>query len=116
MISNSLACAGDINYAALDVVSLNFTEYANGIVTNRDTGVVENTEFDGKSAVQVTPNPNYTEDAVKYLAGYSSAVAKQKKKLKTGDQKKAFRDSWDWDRMTAQDESVWEEIFKTLDA
>ena len=61
-------------------------------------------------------NPNYTEDAVKYLGEYSAAAAKQKKKLKTGDQKKAFRDSWDWDRMTAQDESVWEEIFKTLDA
>ena len=60
-------------------------------------------------------NPNYTEDAVKYLGEYSSAVAKQRKKLKTADQKKAFRDSWDWNRMTAQDEAVWAEIFKTLD-
>ena len=60
-----------INYAALDVVSLNFTEYANGIVTNRDTGVVENTEFDGKSAVQVTPNPNYTEERPVIIDGYN---------------------------------------------
>ena len=61
-------------------------------------------------------NPNYTEDAVKYLGEYTSAVAKQQKKLKTDAEKKAFRDSWDWDRMTQQDESVWTEIFKTLDA
>lgn len=61
-------------------------------------------------------NPNYTEDAVKYLGEYSSAVARQGKKLKTKEQKKAFRNSWDWNRMTAQDESVWAEIFKTLDA
>ena len=61
-------------------------------------------------------NPNYTEDAVKYLGTYSSAVAKQQKKLKTDAEKKAFRDSWDWERMTAQDEVVWEEIYKALDA
>ena len=60
-------------------------------------------------------NPNYTEDAVKYLGEYSSAVSKQQKKLKTEAEKKAFRDSWDWDRMTAQDEAVWTEIFETLD-
>ena len=34
----------------------------------------------------------------------------------TEEQKKAFRDSWDWERMTKQDETVWAEIFKTLDA
>ena len=61
-------------------------------------------------------NPNYTEDAVKYLGEYTSAVTKQQKKLKTDAEKKAFRDSWDWERMTAQDEAVWEEIYKALDA
>ena len=61
-------------------------------------------------------NPNYTEDAVKYLGEYSSAVSKQQKKLKTEADKKTFRDSWNWDRMTAQDEKIWAEIFKTLDA
>jgi len=63
-------------------------------------------------------NPNYTEDAVAYLGEYSHAVAvnTKKKLLETEEQKKAFRDSWDWDRMTKQDETVWAEIFRTLDA
>ena len=63
-------------------------------------------------------NPNYTVDAVQYLAEFSAALSKngKKKLLETDAQKKAFRDSWDWDRMTAQDEAVWEEIFKNLDA
>ena len=32
------------------------------------------------------------------------------------EEKAAFRAKWDWDRMTKQDETVWAEIFKTLDA
>lgn len=61
-------------------------------------------------------NPNYTEDAVAYLGQYSAALAKKGKTLKTPEQKKAFKDSWDWERMTRQDETIWKEIFKTLDA
>ncbi len=62
-------------------------------------------------------NPNYTEDAVAYLEEYTKAVAvsTKKKLLETDAQKKAFRDSWDWHRMTKQDETVWAEIFKTMD-
>lgn len=62
-------------------------------------------------------NPNYTEDAVRYLGEYTAAVQKQTKKklLQTDTQKKAFRDSFDWHRMTVQDEALWEEVFKTLD-
>ena len=62
-------------------------------------------------------NPNYTADAVKYLAEYSDAVQKftKKKLLETEEQKTAFRASYDWKRMTEQDESVWAEIFRTLD-
>ncbi len=59
-------------------------------------------------------NPNYTADAVKYLAEYLSNLNKQKKKLKTSDQKKDFVESFDWDRMTAQDEQVWQKIFEHL--
>lgn len=61
-------------------------------------------------------NPNYTEDAVQYLSQYSADVAKKAKGLTTEEAKKAYRDSWDWERMTRQDETVWEEIYKTLDA
>lgn len=62
-------------------------------------------------------NPNYTADAVKYLGEYVAAKAKlaKKKQLETEAQKAAFVASWDWNRMTAQDDSVWEEIFKWLD-
>ena len=38
------------------------------------------------------------------------------KKLSTEAEKAAFRSKWDWNRMTKQDEKVWAEIFKTLDA
>lgn len=61
-------------------------------------------------------NPNYTEDAVAYLGQYSADIGKKKKSLTTEEAKKAYRDSWDWERMTAQDNAVWEEIFNTLDA
>ena len=39
----------------------------------------------------------------------------KKGKLDTPEQKAAFVASYDWDRMTAQDESVWKEIFDCLD-
>ena len=63
-------------------------------------------------------NPNYTEDAVAYLGEYTKAVGINTKKnqLVTEEQKKAFRNRWDWHRMTKQDEAVWAEIFRTLDA
>ena len=62
-------------------------------------------------------NPNYTADAVAYLGEYVSAKGKltKKKQLETEAQRAAFVSSWDWGRMTAQDESVWKEIFAWLD-
>ena len=62
-------------------------------------------------------NPNYTQDAVKYLAEYSAALGKanKKKELETVEQKKAFVASFDWNRMTAQDEDVWAKIFECLE-
>ena len=63
-------------------------------------------------------NPNYTTDAVNYLAEYTGELTRlfKDKKLSTDAEKKAFRDKWDWNRMTKQDEKVWAEIFRTLDA
>jgi hypothetical protein len=61
-------------------------------------------------------NPNYTEDAVKYLGAYAKQKAKFKqKKRTTSEEKKAFLAQWDFHRMTAQDEAVWAEIFACLD-
>ena len=61
-------------------------------------------------------NPNYTEDAVKYLAEYTAAVnkANKNKELETEEQKKSFVASFDWDRMTAQDDEVWARILECL--
>jgi pimeloyl-ACP methyl ester carboxylesterase len=63
-------------------------------------------------------NPNYTEDAVQYLGEYTSLRTKlmKKKKLQTAEQKQAFVNSFDWKRMTEQDETVWSEIFSCLDS
>lgn len=63
-------------------------------------------------------NPNYTTDAVAHLAEYTTKLAQldKKKLLETDAQKKAFLDSFDWRRMTEQDDSVWQEIFRTLDS
>ena len=63
-------------------------------------------------------NPNYTEDAVGYLGEYLAAKTKltKKKKLVTKQQKKEFLAGFDWNRMTAQDERVWNAIFECLDS
>ena len=60
-------------------------------------------------------NPNYTEDAVSYLAEYSADVAKKAKTLTTEEARLVYRGIWNWERMTDQDVVVWAQIFKTLD-
>ena len=61
-------------------------------------------------------NPNYTKDAVKYLAEYMKRMTKDMRegRLRTEEAKSRFVSSFDWNRMTAQDEEVWEEIFNCL--
>lgn len=63
-------------------------------------------------------NPNYTEDAVKYLNEYTLDLTRKLKKglLCTEKAKKDFIASYDWNRMTAQDENVWNKIFLTLNS
>ena len=61
-------------------------------------------------------NPNYTQEAVKLLGDFGKARAKlAKKKNATKKEKAAFVASFDWEKMTEQDEAVWAEIFKHLD-
>ncbi len=74
----------------------------------------ENIEFllvDGKGH-----NPNYTREAVKLLGEYADAKGKALKKnlLQTKEQKEKFKNSFNWDKITEQDEKVWEKIFETL--
>ncbi len=59
-------------------------------------------------------NPNYTKEAVKSLAEYTAALNRKSKELTTPEAKKAFVESFDWDKITEQDESVWCEIIEML--
>lgn len=62
-------------------------------------------------------NPNYTADAVTYKDAFFKTYQKAMKKgFKTEEEKEAFKNSFDWERMTAQDETLWEAIFETLKA
>jgi hypothetical protein len=50
------------------------------------------------------------------LGEFTKARAKfTRKKNLTGEAKKAFVASFDWNQMTVQDEAVWKEIFCHLD-
>lgn len=61
-------------------------------------------------------NPNYTHDAVKALAAYARAAKKMgKKKNLSDEEKRAFVSSFDWERITAQDDEVWASIYQTLE-
>ena len=61
-------------------------------------------------------NPNFTEEAVKYKDQFFKIYSKKMKKslLKTVDEKEKFKSSFDWNKMTIQDEAVWKEIFKVI--
>lgn len=62
-------------------------------------------------------NPNFTADAVRYKDAFFADLTKKtkKKQLNTAEEKQAFINSYDWDRMTAQDEDIWQLIYKHLD-
>lgn len=62
-------------------------------------------------------NPNYTEDAVAYKDEFFAEYKKclRKNVFKTEDDKKRFKESFDWKRMTEQDQAVWSVIFEHLD-
>ena len=61
-------------------------------------------------------NPSYTADAVRYKDDFFAQFQKlqKKKKLETKPQQKAFMDTFDWMRMTEQDDAVWTEILNHL--
>lgn len=63
-------------------------------------------------------NPHYTADAVRYKDSFFKTYKKMKKKklLQTEKQRSEFKSSYDWHRMTAQDDTVWAEIFKFIES
>ena len=75
----------------------------------------ENIEF--LSVTKKGHNPNFTEAAVKYKDAFFAEFQKKQKrgKLKTDEQKKALIESYDWWRMTEQDEELWNKIFEFLE-
>ena len=62
-------------------------------------------------------NPNYTEDAVRYKDAYLAELKRTAKDggLHSEKAKQAFVSKFDWNRMTAQDDEIWQIIFQVLD-
>ena len=59
-----------------------------------------------KDAPKVKPNKSFFKEY---------KVAMKKGLLNTEAQKETFKRKYDWNKMTAQDEKVWKEIFKYLE-
>lgn len=62
-------------------------------------------------------NPTYTPEAVKYKQEFFKAHMKRVKrgKHKNKEDQRGFLQSYDWHKITEQDENVWEVIFEFLD-
>ena len=61
-------------------------------------------------------NPSYTEDALTYKDAFFAELTEKTKRgeLDTEEAKRAFRESFDWRRMTAQDEDFWKTVLDFL--
>ena len=62
-------------------------------------------------------NPNYTENAVKLSGEMFKAYANKLKGdyFDSAENREAFRNSYDWDKITEQDEKIWEKIYAHLE-
>lgn len=62
-------------------------------------------------------NPNYTENAVRLIGEFSSALRQKNKnkELCTPEKKSEFVASFDWWAITEQDSAVWDKIFEFLE-
>ncbi len=58
-------------------------------------------------------NPNYATEALPHLAAMANGM-KEAVKLTKDEEKTAFKDAFDWDIMTKQDENVWRSIIAFL--
>ena len=63
-------------------------------------------------------NPSYTAEAVRYKDGFFEALQTLRKRgdKVTSEERKSFMESYDWRRMTEQDEKVWDLIVSHLKA
>lgn len=62
-------------------------------------------------------NPNYTEAAAAELAKMTAAMTEgiKKKAFETEEAVNEFRNSWDWNAITEQDEELWNKIFDFIE-
>ncbi len=62
-------------------------------------------------------NPNYSDEAVAELSKMSAAMMSgiKSKSLSTPEDAERFRISWDWNKITEQDEKVWGKIFNFIE-
>ena len=62
-------------------------------------------------------NPNYSENAVAELSKMTKAMTEgmKKKSFETPKAVEAFRTSWDWEKITEQDEELWSKIFNFIE-
>ena len=62
-------------------------------------------------------NPNYSASAVSELDKMSKAMTEgmKKKAFETTEAVEAFRNSWDWEKITEQDEELWNKIFDFIE-
>lgn len=62
-------------------------------------------------------NPNYTADAVAGLTKMTDAMTEgfKKKAFNTPEDAEKFRTSWDWHKITEQDEELWGKIFDFIE-
>ena len=62
-------------------------------------------------------NPNYSSEAVIELGKMSAAMTEgiKKKSFETAEAADTFRNSWNWEKITEQDEELWEKIFDFIE-
>ena len=62
-------------------------------------------------------NPNYSKNAVAELSKMTKAMTEgmKKKAFETPEAVEAFRNSWDWHKITEQDEKLWDKIFDFIE-
>ena len=116
------------DYLSYDAISTlqNATAKALLIYSDNDPLIAKNVHYDALcSALEVKDNiefmlvsgkghnPNYTHDAVSYLATLAPAM-KRAARLTRDEDKEDFKNSFDWHRMTSQDEDVWAKIIGFL--
>jgi len=120
-------------YAAFDAVeSLRGTDAKVLLIYSEDDPVVKKAahydplfrELEGKEDIRFhleqgkAHNPSYTSEAVRYKDGFFGELTKLRKRGSkvSPEERKAFMESYDWRRMTEQDEKVWDLIVSHLKA